>query len=240
MPLFRALRGLYLLCLAWLCAGALHAATLLGITTPPPFAGLTGSGYFVTSWTQTSTWTNVAIAMPLLDGRPGSPGGTQGHAYLVNRVGPGTTAAHNMAPPLAVTGLGSSFTDTTLWTGLTLPPGTYYLILAPTTADPTSMSPAIPGAANNPSYATGPGVAVVQNTVQLPNNVSIDPIFPPASPFAVFDEAVPSNFITYASGDPGPLPQPGATPVPTLGHAALALLSGVLCAAGFIGRRKKV
>ena len=32
---------------------------------------------------------------------------------------------------------------------------------------------------------------------------------------------------------------PNATPVPTLGHAALALLSGVLGAAGFISRRKK-
>jgi len=31
---------------------------------------------------------------------------------------------------------------------------------------------------------------------------------------------------------------PNATPVPTLGHAALALLSGVLGAAGFIRRRK--
>jgi len=32
---------------------------------------------------------------------------------------------------------------------------------------------------------------------------------------------------------------PNATPVPTLGHAALALLAGLLGAAGFIGRRKK-
>jgi len=233
------LRALCLHCLAWLCTGALHAATLLDITAPPPFGALTGSGYFVTSWTQTNTWSNVTIAMPLLDGRPGNPDGTEGYAYLVNRVGPGTTAAHNMAPPLIVTGLGSSFADTTLWTGLTLPPGTYYLILVPITADPTSISPAIPSAPNSPSYATGPGVAVVQNTVQLPNNVPIDPIFPPASPFAVFDEAVPSNFITYVSGDPGPLPQPTATPVPTLGHAALALLSGVLGAAGWLNRRRK-
>ena len=30
------------------------------------------------------------------------------------------------------------------------------------------------------------------------------------------------------------------TPVPTLGHAALALLSGVLGAAGWLNRRRKV
>ena len=237
-----ALRALCLLCAAWLLAGAAQAATLLNITAPAPLSGFINQQILVTSWTQTHAWSNVNISAPLMDGRPGGPhAGVQGTVYLVTQTGPGTTAAHNAAPPASISGLTDTFAATPLWTGLTLPAGTYHLIFVSATNDPMSLSPAMSGTASPPDNDTGPGVAALHSFPQLNNVALLNTAFPPASPFTAAGD-YPSHLLVRVTGDIGALPdpqQPGATPVPTLGNAALALLVALLGAAGCAVRRQK-
>ena len=89
-----------------------------------------------TSWTQTVATTNTTIGA-ILTGVAGSS--AQGQAYLMNALGPGTTMANQIAmasftPPILTTGPGdlTSAPVTTLFTGLNLAPGTYYLVLQQT------------------------------------------------------------------------------------------------------------
>lgn len=237
-----ALRALCLLCAAWLLAGAAQAATLLNVGAPTPFSGFSNQQVQATSWTQTHTWSNVDITAPLRDGRPGGPhAGVQGTVYLVTQAGPGTTAAHNAAPPFDVSGLTDTFAATQLWTGLDLPAGTYHLIFVSATNDPMSLSPAMPGTADPPTYTPGTGVAALHGYPVLNHPTLLNAAFPPASPFTAAGD-YPSHLLVRITGDMGALPgpqQPGATPVPTLGHAALALLAGLLGAAGWITRRSR-
>lgn len=77
------------------------------------------------SWTQTSTHSQVSISA-MLNGSGNTVGGTTaGTFYLMTQVGPNTTTANELAR--------SSFSVSTLgmvplFTGLTLGPGTYYLV----------------------------------------------------------------------------------------------------------------
>ncbi len=68
-------------------------------------------------WSETSTYTNVAISADLLAG----PGYT---AWLMNQIGPGTTAANQVAVNNNFTANGSP-----VFSGLTLGPGNYYLVI---------------------------------------------------------------------------------------------------------------
>jgi hypothetical protein len=75
---------------------ALHAANVFNVTGPLPF-GISGELADAISWSQTSGYTNVTITMPLEDTTSGGPiGGVEGTVYLMNQVGPGTTAANQV------------------------------------------------------------------------------------------------------------------------------------------------
>jgi PEP-CTERM motif len=79
------------------------------------------------SWTQTGSYKDVTISAFL-----SSTGGNNGTGtiYLTNQIGPGTTVANQIAET-TVSGLASvPATATTVFTGLDLGPGTYYLITA--------------------------------------------------------------------------------------------------------------
>jgi len=232
----RALRALCLLCIGGLLSGTLHAAVLLGVTADPPLGGISGPAVMVTRWTQTNTWTHVTITVPLRDYRPGGPhAGTQGTVYLVSQVGPGTTAAHNVLPPRTVSGLGDTFAHTELWEDATLPPGTYHLLFVPASADPSSMTPAIAGDLAETFFTTGPGITLAQGALFPGGPVDA---FPPATAFDTRPGFAP--FLVRIEGTPGPLPAPTATPVPTLGHGALALLSASVAGLAAWRRRRGV
>jgi hypothetical protein len=87
------------------------------------------------TWTQSVGASNVTIEAWVA--RPNSevPGTEVGEAYLTNAIGLGTTAASVVAQVSFTTPLVGSPTDlnvvapVTLFTGLTLSPGTYYLVL---------------------------------------------------------------------------------------------------------------
>jgi hypothetical protein len=75
------------------------------------------------TWSQTSPFTGVSV-FATIGGVPGS-----GFAYLTNRIGPGTTAAANQIASTPIVFPAAS-TETQLFSGLSLPPDTYYLTLA--------------------------------------------------------------------------------------------------------------
>ena len=102
---------------------------------------------FMVSWTQANLSTDVAISATI-----GWPQGTfpvpplSGTAILTNHIGPGTTAANEIASA-SFTAPSDTFTDENLFLGLSLTGGTYYLILSangannPVWADTISNSP---------------------------------------------------------------------------------------------------
>ncbi len=89
------------------------------------------NGVFAVSWTQSAAYTDVTIGANVL--APGITTTSTGTAYLVDQIGPGTTIADELAPPapISVNGDPGINTMTTLFTGLTLGPGTYYLVIVP-------------------------------------------------------------------------------------------------------------
>jgi len=103
------------------------ATTILDITGPNYVPSTIGSSYFQvvgSAWSIDQEYNDVSITT-VLDAISGQSSGT---AYLVTQIGPGATPASEVASSsFSVTG---SYTPTTLFTGLALPTGTYYLVLS--------------------------------------------------------------------------------------------------------------
>jgi hypothetical protein len=143
--------------------GHVLKADTIVVSVPGPLnAGgyeIFAAGSAASSWSSTITYTNVSIAAMVA----GTPlGAVPGTAYLTTRIGPGTTTADEIARTNFLfptpTGL------VTLFSNLTLPPNTYYLVLGSSvpegkqglwldafTCDPTMCVP--------PTVTVGAGVA---------------------------------------------------------------------------------
>jgi hypothetical protein len=192
---------------------ALHAANVINTTGTNSF-GFTGQPAFVTAWNQTIGYSGVSIVMPLEDNSAGGPIGTvEGTVYLMNQIGPGTTTANQVAPPVQVSGLTNAFTPITLFTGLSLPPANYYVVLVPTNASPMSMSP----------DGTNIGVVVTTGTAVTTLGVGVPaPLagYPPASTVTL---NTPGNLYLNVTGTVAP----ALGPVPSSLLLALAGLAGI-------------
>src|SRR5579862_305926 len=106
----RALAARVFAALCLLCFSTAQAANLYNVTGASTF-GFVNQHVMYMTWSQSVTYTNVSISVPLEDGSAGGPiAGTEGTMYLVNQIGPGTTAANNVAPPIPISGLTASFT----------------------------------------------------------------------------------------------------------------------------------
>jgi hypothetical protein len=93
-------------------------------------SGSTG-GWQAVTWTETGSYTNVSIGANLAISNGLSTG--TGIAYLVTALGPSATLANLVATdPITVSGNPGVNTMTSLFTGLSLGPGTYYLLINPT------------------------------------------------------------------------------------------------------------
>jgi len=81
------------------------------------------------SWTQTGTYSNVVITA-LINGYYPQP--TTAFAQLMNAIGPGATLGNQIASATVPVPLypDFSYASTTLFSGLTLGPGTYYLVVS--------------------------------------------------------------------------------------------------------------
>ncbi|MEJ2697314.1 MAG: hypothetical protein P8013_11775 [Candidatus Sulfobium sp.] len=207
--------------------GVGHAANVLTITGPQPF-GFYNQIVMVEGWSQTVTYSNVSITMPLVDQSVEGPiGGVEGTVYLVNQIGPGTTSANEVAPPVSVSGLTDTFALRTLFSGLTLPPGHYYVVLASTNSSPLSMSPEGSG---SPSGTPGVGVTELGSEAE-----SFSPApYPPATDIT---PSAPGNLFINVTGD---LVAAGAVAVPALDTVGIAVM--VLCLAGaalYVLRRRR-
>lgn len=172
-----------------LAVGAAHAATIYDVTGPSPF-GFANQTVLVEAWNQAAIYNNVTITAPLEDNSSGGPiGGIEGTVYLTTRIGPGTTAADLVAPPVNISGLTNTFTVRTLFTGLNLGPGTYYLTFKSTNSNPLSMS--MEGA-SLPVITTGPGVFPDGSDGQISSAA-----FPPATAVTL---SQPGNLFVNVSG----------------------------------------
>lgn len=143
------------------------------------------SNVVATSWTQSSSFSNVTIDALLGSRDPSFDSCT---AYLMSAIGPGTTSASEVvAPvdftaPVFITGDGPS-SLTVLFSGLRLGPGTYYLVLSAPFLNVTDGSPIGWWVPNEPVYTTATSATLgnlfAANTTLYPANS-----FPPASKFA--------------------------------------------------------
>jgi hypothetical protein len=111
--------------------GLFAAMTAPAFATPITVISNTGANngaeinWTAESWTQTGNYTGVSISATLDAGNA--------MVYLLDQLGPGTTMANEVVPSENITVTGG-FQDFTLFSGLTLGPGTYYLLIDPTSA----------------------------------------------------------------------------------------------------------
>jgi len=189
------------------------------------------------TWTQSSTYDNVAITADLSFVL--GTGATQYTltAFLMSAIGPGTTTAQQLASS-TLTDSNTGFTTRTLFSGLTLGPGTYYLVLwGPNdcsspgggpggTGCQTTPSEARWAATSSPSITTAPGVTGGNELVA--NGPS--PVYPPAQTFVSS-----GGFVVFSvTGDPAG----GGSGVPE--PSSLSMLGlGVLGLLGFARRRSQ-
>ncbi len=126
------------------------------------------------SWTSAAAYSNVTVAGEL---------GAQGpspliSAYLTNAIGPGTTVANQIGHVVSVAPSPGP-TLFTLFTGLSLAAGTYYLVISGPDNDIALWFPT-PGA---PTISKAPGVVLNDYGFANDNLGAIDPVYTPASVF---------------------------------------------------------
>jgi|GEM_PF-2261605 len=210
--------------LAVLAAGVGSAANIITVNGGTNLAVPGVGTLYVSSWTQSSSYQNVTITSPLIDATLGGPiSGTEGTVYLVNQIGPGATAANNVAPPVTISGLTSVASTPTLWTGLTLPAGTYYVVWVPLHLSNPSMAPLI---STNPAISVGTGVTALAATTTPTALAS----FPPATGGLTTTTFAGEGFFLTVTGDLSGTapPPPPTTPAPS---TLLLILMG-LCGTG--------
>ncbi len=127
------------------------------VSQPGPHLGAVGLGgadgvAYAVGWSQTKTYSNVAVSAKLFYGGP-FKGSTSGNfmAYLSTSIGPGAVAfaTQSIAVPASVTAPATY----TIFSGLTLGPGAYYLTIA------------APDGLSNPGWETGSGSIVLDSGV---------------------------------------------------------------------------
>lgn len=176
-------------------------------------AGSTGSfnELSVVSWTQTGTYSNVDILANISN--ISSSGTATATAYLMNQIGSGATAGNEVVSPVtaSVTGNPGLNAMTTIFSGLSLAPGTYYLVLDPNSTD-FHWDLTIP-----PQVVTDAGV-----TAGLSETAATVAGFPPASTFG----SESYSFIYEVTGTVG-----GATSTPEPSTAVMFVIASVAIAA---------
>ena len=156
--------------------------TIISVTAPPALSF--GGGAFSTSWSESQTYHNVTITALVNSFLVGQT--PTAVAYLTTRIGPGTTTMDEIAHAtftvplnLPVCSPASCGANLTLFSGLSLGPGTYFVTMA---TDPASTGTVGWFPAANPTVITDTGVTKGSAffTTSAPAS------YAPASNFGVF------------------------------------------------------
>jgi hypothetical protein len=194
--------GLVTFCVLLVAGSAVATPITVVSATPNIDVSLGMGGGLVESWTQTGTYSGVTITAALISIQADTT------AYLMNQVGLGTTVANQLFI--------NPVSSTTLFTGLTLGPGTYFLVVA--SPNNVSATYGVP-----PLLTTDAGVTI-GSTASSPLG-TLAP-YAPATNFSSFTTANHMLFSVVGSADvPSQVPEPA-----TLGMLS-AGLSGLLLAA---------
>jgi hypothetical protein len=168
------------------------------------------------SWTQTSTYTDVTIDAFI--GGNGLVAPAEATAYLMSQIGPGTTSADEVTtPPFSIDLPYGPDSFVQLFSNLTLGPGTYYLVI-----DPTSNF----GWGGDTIPAQILGTGVTQNLDGLDSGTIAS--FAPASSFTAQNSDTRLFSVTgtlSSTGAPSPVPEPSTTVLLAIGLGGLGMLA---------------
>jgi hypothetical protein len=208
----RAMR-VHMKCLvvALLVGSSAMGATVISVTWNNSGTSGGGTGIAAVSWTQTGSWSNVAIGANLTTSGFISVTGT---AYLMNQVGGGTTAANEMTSPapLSISGNPGLNSMTTIFSGLSLGPGTYFLVVVPDAGSGLAW-----GLTGSPLQVLGSGITQNSDqTAATPNP------FPPASAFSNDSNSRIFSVTGTAGAAPG-VPEPSTVVMLLAGLSGLAV-----------------
>lgn len=106
---------------AWLTVGCSAGLAQTIVAVPGPYLSAPGNTAQATSWTASRAYTNVTITADVFNSTFVISG-----ASLTTQIGPGATSAQQIATTTVPPVFGGT---ATLFTGLNLGPGTYYLVL---------------------------------------------------------------------------------------------------------------
>jgi hypothetical protein len=181
-------------------------------------------GILAVSWTETGSFTNVSIGAVLASSNGLST--ATGTAYLMNLIGPSATSANEVTTPfsgISVAG-NNSLNEIPLFSGLSLGPGTYFLVIVPT--DFNQIDSLDWDLTNPGSVALGSGVT--QNSDE---DVSGSPAgFGPASTFV----NQTNRQLFSVTGDAASGPPPSGVPEP----ASITMLLSAVAVMGLVARRR--
>jgi hypothetical protein len=187
-------------------AACASAGPITIVSATGTFNGQAIADWVGETWTQTGTYTNVTITAQL-NGGVALP--TTANIYLLNDLGPGTTAGSNqIAYELETMPAGTH--GVTLFTGLTLGPGTYYLLADEVDAGWTGSS--------SPVYTTDTGIS----SISAFTNTGAIAGYSPDTSYHLTSGA----YIFSVTGTPtNAAPEPGTFALLSLGTAAVVLAS---------------
>jgi PEP-CTERM motif-containing protein len=163
------------------------------------------------AWTETGTYSNVTITFLLNGGVTFNGTGT---AYLMNQIGPGTTAANEVATPFAITAPVATSSFITLFSGLNLGPGTYFLLVDGANAS----TPVGASGTGSPTYTEDSGVGSVHEVIVSGTEAA----FAPASTFSTSTNALFFT-VTGTAGAASSAPEPGTLAMLGTGFGGLIL-----------------
>lgn len=196
-----------------------RAATMLSVDLGPGTGlavGTSSNQYVGVSWTQTGTWTDVVIGAPLWTS---SAAHTTGTAWITQATGPGAMPGDELASAAITFPIAQSATWTLLFSGLTLGPGTWNVVISvPYSASDLGYRAWHNGAS---STVTGAGVNYLDTLNTL--GAAADTTYAPASNF--FTNYLNLGILVIGNGPSFPLEPGGDTPqspaVPEPGTLAL-------------------
>jgi hypothetical protein len=199
-------------------SGTLPAATASPLyINSGSFGAVMGNSPAAVSWTQSDTWFDVEIAVEVnnfcgdFPAWCGNTTNASADVYLTNAIGPGTTKELNEIASRELTSSVGGFQTLTAFSGLTLPPGTYYLVYSH--GGSLTLGWVIGGVPLDTQL--GPGVTRGQTFV----NVGPTSAYEPAS---IALEPTPSDMLFSVTGEVAAVPEPASLSL--VGAGALLLV----------------